>query len=168
MASDFGPITVAFGRDDDAGAALWWIEGQRALGPEAAWTGGRCVVLEAATARILCGGGERDGAPTADALAVTFFPDAQPMISEHVGLLGMPMADPIWFSDDVAVYAQGGGRLLALSRADLTATERTAASGRDTGGAVARMPTGASLLVGGRAADGTPLTAWHVFAPEPS
>lgn len=168
VASDRGPITVVFGRDDDAGPVLWWIEGQRALGPEVAWSGGRCVVLDPAAPRILCGGGERDGAPTADALSISFTAEAEPQLVEHTGLLGMPMADPRWFSDDVAVYAQGGGRLVALTRGDLTPSERVAASDRHAGGAVARLPVGFDLLVGGRAADGTPLTAWHVFAPEPS
>lgn len=170
--SDIGPVTLVFGAGtNEAGAptaALWWIEGQRAVGPEVAWTGGRCVALDDAAPRILCGGGVRDGTPTADAVVVAFSPDGEVQFTEHVGVLGMPMADPIWFRDDVAVYAQGGGRLVALARGDLAATEREAASARDTGGRVARLPTGHELVVGGRAADGTPLSAWHVFAPEPS
>jgi uncharacterized protein (TIGR00251 family) len=172
VGSDAGAVTLVFGAGvDEAGdptAALWWIEGQRAIGPEVAWTGGRCVALDDAAPRILCGGGVRDGTPTADALDVAFSPDGEVQFTEHVGVLGMPMADPIWFRDDVAVYAQGGGRLIALARGDLAATEREAASARDTGGHVARLPTGLELVVGGRAADGTPLSAWHVFAPEPS
>jgi hypothetical protein len=170
--SDVGAVTIVFGSaEDDAGvapSALWWIEGQRGAGPQVAWSGGRCVVLDPAAPRILCGGGLRDGAPTADVLEVGVSAQGELETTEHTGLLGMPMADPIWFHDELAVYAQGGGRLIALARADLVATERMAASPRDTGGRVARLPTGLQLLVGGRAADGTPLPSWQVFAPEPS
>lgn len=166
--SDAGPVTLVFGRDDDAGTALWWIEGGLGLGPEVAWTGGRCTLLDSAAPRILCGGGVRDGAATPDVLEVAFTGGDAPQIIEHTALLGAPMADPLWLADDVAVYAQGGGRLVAITRAELATSERPAASSRDTGGALARFPTGFELLVGGRATDGTPLAAWHVFAPEPS
>jgi hypothetical protein len=162
------PITLVFGSDLDDGAVAWWLEGQRALGPSGSWVGARCVPLEdGPTVRILCAGGLRDGAPTGDAIELGFGATGEPVVTERPALLAGPVADPRWLADELAVYAQGAGRMWRVDRADGTVVEVAAASDRGQGGSVTRLPTGFSLLVGGRDNDGVALTQWLVFAPNP-
>jgi hypothetical protein len=157
--------TFVFGSDDPARAVGWWIDGQLAFGPMTQWVDAGCVELDAGT-RWACGGGVRDATPTADVLEVTLAAGAATVV-EHVALLGAPAADPRWLGDEFAVYAQGDGRMWRLDRVDLAVREVAAASPRATGGVLTRLPTGFSLLVGGRDADGTALERWYVFAPDP-
>ena len=158
-------VTIVFGSDDPALPVAWWLEGQRALGPvpAMAWTGARCVAVPA-SGSILCGGGMRDGAVTGDVVELAV--SGGDVTATDLPALLSPMAEPLWLVDDVAVYAQGDGRMWRIA-ADRTATEVVAASTRASGGAVTRLPTGFSLLVGGREGDDTALSRWWVFAPDP-
>ncbi len=155
--------TVVFGSDDAALPVAWWLEGQRALGPAARWSGARCVAA-AIRGSILCGGGMRDDAPTGDVVELAVA-GGDVTATELPGLLSA-MREPLWLVDDVAVYAQGDGRMWRIA-ADGSTTEVVAASTRATGGSVTRLPTGFSLLVGGREGDDTALPRWWVFAPDP-
>jgi hypothetical protein len=171
--------------DDDEGLVLSGGDGSfpvlylthpaGAVGPAEPWTGLACVQLDAgdaatagATLRIACGGGVRQGAPTADALVVHLPPGgAPPTIEELPGLLGTPMSDPRWFADDGAVYAQGDASWTRLLRSTLEVTTTATPGTRASAGASAQLATGAVLLAGGVGTDGAPLDGWWLFTPQP-
>jgi hypothetical protein len=164
---------VLFGSEDPEAAVLYLVEHRQALGPEAAWLGGRCVQLDrggaGVTLRVLCGGGVRDDEQTADGLLLVLPPlssGESPTTQLLPDLLQEPMADPWWIPDTDAVYAQGGGRLLRVGRDDLEVTEVQTAQ-RWTGGSAVELPSGATFLIGGLDADERPVSAWQVFMPTP-
>lgn len=172
--TDEGETPILFGGDDPARPAVFLVSSGIALGPETAWVGGRCVQLDhggaGATLRVLCAGGTRDGAPTADAVVVTV-PGAQsmeaPTAQELPELLETPMSDPLWFSSADAVYAQGAGRLLRIAREDLALSEGDGEAPRTRGGSSVLLPGGSAFLIGGVNADDMPVSIWQVFAPTP-
>jgi uncharacterized protein len=171
---DDGLETVLlFGSDDPTRPIVYLVEHGEALGPEAAWLGGRCLQLDhggaGATLRVLCAGGLRDGAPTADGLLVTMpsvGTDDSPTTQLLPDLLGAPMPDPRWIGTDDAAYAQGAGRLLRIERTDLEVSQEQEAA-RGSGGSTVRLPGGATFLVGGVDADEAPVSTWQVFMPTP-
>jgi uncharacterized protein len=164
---------VLFGSEDPARPVIYLVEHGQALGPEAAWLGGRCVQLDrggaSATLHVLCAGGMREGEPTADALLLTVPPKSaedSPSTQLLPDLLLSPMSDPWWLTDDDAVYAQGGGRLLRIERADLDVSEVQEVD-RWRAGSPVQLPSGATFLVGGVDADDKPVSRWQVFMPTP-
>lgn len=171
---DDGEQTIVCGGADDV-PLVRLVERGLSLGPQGPWTGARCVQVDrgpadAAVLRMLCGGGIRADAPTPDAIELRFGPaDAMPTLTEHPALLGDAMADVQWFADDVAVYAQGEGRLLPFTRppgdAAWTASDPLPAL-RATGGTALALPTGATVLVGGRDSEGIPTTRMQLFVPD--
>ena len=176
IALDFGggPLPLVVGGDDPTlprVLAAWSYasanEAARA-GPAEAWTGLRCVALDPTGApiqRVLCAGGRRPDAATADALVVTVAADGRPTVEERTALLPVAMEDVLWQSDDDAVYAQGEGRWVRIARADLTVTEPPAAPARHKGGTSVPLDTGVTLVVGGTASNEAPTNRWQVFAP---
>lgn len=158
---------VVFGADDARGA-LWLVRAGLALGPEGPWQGGRCVQLDPGEdgepVRVLCGGGVRGDAPTGDALVLTLAADGSAASLDRPALLVPPMAAPLWFVDELAVYAQGEGMLVPLDIATLAAGEtRTGLRGR--GGQGVALEGGATLVVGGSDPAGVPTTRMQVFTP---
>jgi hypothetical protein len=176
IALDFGegPLPLVVGGDDPSlprVLAAWSFasvqEAARA-GPIEAWTDLRCVPLDPTGTplqRVLCAGGIRSDAPTADALLVTVQADGVPEVVELAGLLPAAMADVLWQADDAAVYAQGDGRWIRLARSDLAVSEPPAAPARARGGMSVPFDTGITLVVGGTDIAGAPTNRWQAFAP---
>jgi hypothetical protein len=163
---DDGEDIVVFGTGDARGA-VWLVRAGLALGPEGPWTGGRCVQLDRGTSesvRVLCGGGMRGDAPTGDALVLTLGADGTASALDRPALLVPPMPSPLWFVDELAVYAQGEGVLVPHDIATLTAGEpRTGLRAR--GGQQVALESGATLIVGGSDPMGVPTTRIQVFTP---
>lgn len=128
------------------------------------WIDPACAVLSTDPPQALCVGGQRDEAPSADVLRLTLTEGGLELelLAEH---LPQPMADPRLFSDDAALFAQGDGHWMRLDRADLRVTELPSESPRATGGSLAPLPSGATVLVGGTDIDGAPLDRWYAYAP---
>ncbi len=157
---------LLFGTGEPSVPVLYDTDRAQALGPDGPWLGGRCITLSEAPARTLCLGGVRDGAATADALLL----DADGTATELVGLLPVPLEDPLVFGDEGAVYAQGEGIMVRLSRAvetpsaeDVETVEASALRAR--GGHSVALGTGASFLVGGTTTEGGAVDRWQVFQP---
>jgi hypothetical protein len=113
---------------------------------------------------VLCGGGMRGDAPTGDALVLTLAADGTAAVLDRPALLVPPMPSPLWFVDELAVYAQGEGVLVPLDIATLAAGEpRTGLRGR--GGQTVALESGAVLLVGGSDPAGVPTTRMQIFTP---
>jgi uncharacterized protein (TIGR00251 family) len=171
--TDEGETVVLFGADDSALPTIFLTDPQIALGPEGPWTGGRCVQVDdqagaADPIRMLCAGGIRGDAPTADALLLRLPPvgSDDPPTSELLSdFLLVPMADALWLVDEEAVYAQGAGRLLRADRSDLAITEATAAVQRATEGQAVTLTTDATVLLGGVDVDDRAVDRWQVFMP---
>lgn len=164
---DDGEDIVLFGADDARGV-VWLVRAGLAVGVQGPWQGGRCVQLDAgddgAPVRLLCGGGVRGDAPTGDALVLTLGSDGSAVAQDRPALLTPPMASPLWFVDELAVYAQGEGVLLPLDITTLAAGEpRTGLRG--TGGQALAFEGGAMLVVGGADPAGVPTTRIQVFTP---
>ncbi len=158
---------ILFGADDERGV-LWLVRAGVAIGPDGPWIAGRCIALDpgddGAAVRVLCGGGERNGAPTGDALVVTVPLAGDAAVEDRPALLDPPMPSPLWLVDDVAVYAQGEGVLAPFDKATLA----PAAPGnglRARGGQTVVLDGGATLLVGGSDPMGAPTTRIQVFTP---
>lgn len=172
--TDEGETVVLFGSDAPSLPAIYLINQQLTLGPEGPWRGGRCVQVDAEPSasdpvRVLCAGGIRNDAPSADGLLLSLPPAGSndpPTAEELSDLLLAPMADPIWLVDEEAVYAQGAGRLLRTDRVDLAVTEPTAAVQRATGGQAITLSTDATIVLGGMDADGAPVDRWQIFMPD--
>jgi hypothetical protein len=159
---DRGPLLM--GGDDIELPRLLWVPTGEAFGPTGDWTGGRCVALRDRTA--LCGGGARNGSPTADALVVEIPADGPPRFNALPDFLGPPIADPLWLADEVAVYAQGDGQWIRVDRETLQVLPGEPGSAlRATGGSAVTFSTRAILLVGGRQLDGDPVQRWQLFMP---
>ncbi len=171
--TDEGEAVAVVGGDDPTRPLVWWPASATGLGPMSAWVEIGCVQADRGDAsvvvRLVCGGGVRDGTPSADLIVVSVSPQGPTMaeVVEHRGSLPLAMAAPRWFRDDVAVYAQSDSSLVALGLADLEAREPLPAL-RASGGAEVAMPGGATLLVGGRDAMGTPTARIQVFTPTPA
>lgn len=133
----------------------------------AAWTDLRCVAVPDADApaSILCAGGSRDDAPTADAIRITAI-DGAVLVEELPQTFPEPPGDVRWFQDGQAVYAQGAGRLFRIDRQTQLVSEPPSSSPRIAGGTLASLPSGRVALVGGTDATGAPVDAWQVFSPE--
>lgn len=176
IAIDFGSgiVPLVVGGDDPSlprVLAAWsfaMLGDDARAGPTEAWTGLRCTTLDAAGTpmqRVLCAGGMRADAPTADGLLVTVTAEGRPEVVELAALLPAPMADVLWQADDAAVYAQGDGRWVRIARADLAVSEPPAAVQRARGGCSVPLETGFTLVVGGTDIAGAPTNRWQVFAP---
>ncbi len=178
---DVGEGVVLVGGDDPTAALAYFLgddfasDGGVAFGAAEAWTGSRCAQVErdadaekADYLRVLCLGGMRGGAATADAIVLNFPPAAAeqpPTVMLLPGLFPEPVADPRLFEDNAAIYAQSGPLWLRIDRAELTVEALAAPSPRVRGGHSVLLATGATFLVGGWAADERPVDHWHVFAP---
>lgn len=155
---------VLFGGNEGDLPALRLALAGEAVGPTQAWSGGRCVQLRASSPpRMLCAGGVRDGDATSDALELRLGDPVEAI--EHPDLLGQPLADPRWLSDDGAVYAQGNEALIRVDRADLATEAVAGAALRGSGGHSVTLSTGATFLTGGVTNGGAPLSRWQVFMP---
>ncbi|MBC8071955.1 MAG: hypothetical protein IAG13_26745 [Deltaproteobacteria bacterium] len=165
---DTGEDVLVFGTATDSQAAAYLVQRGVALGPVTRWSGGGCVQLDPGRAnadvRMLCAGGIRDGLPVADGLLVTVPEQGEPTATELPNVLDRPMPEPLWLADDTAVYAQGEGALVPFDRASLQAGEPIAAL-RTGGGQLVPLEGGATLILGGRDAMGTPTTRIQVFMP---
>jgi uncharacterized protein (TIGR00251 family) len=176
---DAGEGVLVVGGDDPAVALAYFVPTTGAAGtafgaPEA-WTGLRCAALdadagEADVLRVLCLGGLRGGAATADAIVLNFPPaaaDQAPTLEVLPAFLPEPAGDPRLFEDSAAIYAQSGPTWLRIERAPgAPAIETLAApSTRVRGGHSVLLATGATFLVGGWTVDDAPVDHWHVFAP---
>jgi D-serine deaminase-like pyridoxal phosphate-dependent protein len=159
---DGHPLVI--GGDDPALPVAWQADGDHAAGPTAAWTALACAPLLQAPPQALCVGGLRDGTATADALRLTVQGgtlDAEVLPS----LLPAPLSAPLLFTDADALYVQGEGRFFRIDRNDLAIAEPAATIPRATGGSTTPLPSGATLIVGGRDPNGDPLERWYAFAP---
>lgn len=131
------------------------------LGPSEAWTGLRCVNVES---KVYCGGGQRFESPTADVLEIDVS-TATTTVSEHVDGLQHPMADPRWFVDDTAAYAQSSSSLVQFDPTGMANNSdiETQAT-RVTGGVVVQLIQGPSLMLGGVDDNGTAVDRWQLFS----
>lgn len=172
---DDGEGVLLFGSDQDDLAAATFTATGEALGPLGRWTSAACAQVDvgdaatlAATLRVLCIGGDRGGAPSADALLLHIPPagvDAPIAVDELPAWLPAPMPDPRLFADDGAIYAQSAGTWLRIDRGDLTQTEIPSAATRTRGGHSVLLGTGVTFLLGGMDADGDPVDRWQVYTP---
>jgi hypothetical protein len=170
---DAGEDVLLFGSGDAGLAPAWLVQRGVGLGPLGRWSQGGCVQLDpgddGADVRMLCGGGFRDDVPVADGLLITVPAQGEPTATELPALLDRAMAEPLWLTDDVAVYAQGEGVLVPFDRATLQPggfqPGEPIAALRAGGGQLVGLEGGATLLVGGRDVAGTPTTRIQVFTP---
>lgn len=155
---------ILFGGNEAGEAVGRRVADETSFGPTDAWSSAGCIPLSTGEpARIVCAGGFRDGSETGDGVRVDL--DTPVESAELMGLLPVPMREPLWFGDESAVYAQGAGRLVRLARDDLTAEMVEGTALRDRGGHSVTLVTGATFLTGGVTSDGEPLTRWQVFMP---
>lgn len=170
--ADEGVVLV--GGDDPAAPAAMFLRDDDtsvSFGDAVAWTGLACAQVERdadadTTVRVLCLGGLREGAATADAIVLNFPPGAaEPSLLPLPAFLPEPTADPRLFEDDAAIYAQSGPLWLRIDREDLTRQSLTGPSPRVRGGHSISLSTGATFLVGGWTGDDRPVDHWHVFMP---
>ena len=136
------------------------------VGPEALWLELACAIQrdEADARSILCLGGSRDGASTADALVLSLSEGGE-AVELHESFLPVALDDPMIVSDETALYAQGNERWFRIDRATGELDEPDSAPLRARGGHWVRLANDATFLVGGVAEDGTPLDHWQVFMP---
>ena len=113
---------------------------------------------------MLCVGGLREGDATANGLQIELS-DGTLIVEELADLLPQAMAAPLLLSDTDALVAQGAGRLFHIARSDLAVTEPAGITLRADGGDTAPLPSGATMVVGGRDIDGVALPRWTVFSP---
>ena len=167
-------IVIANSGDDPAAPAAMFLRDDDtsvSFGDAVAWTGLACAQVERdadadTTVRVVCLGGLREGAVTADAIVLNFPPGAaEPSLLPLPAFLPEPTADPRLFEDDAAIYAQSGPLWLRIDREDLTRQSLTGPSPRVRGGHSISLSTGATFLVGGWTGDDRPVDHWHVFMP---
>lgn len=164
---------IVFGGDRPALPLVFVHPDGATAGETGSWTGAACAQLDDVMgARVLCLGGIRDGQPTADAVVISLPAGAPPEVSVLLDLLPVPMEDPLLLPTEGALYAQGEGRLVRVSRngnleAPAAVQEVDAPSTRANGGHSVLLGTGATFLAGGWAVDGSPIDQWEVFLPEP-
>ncbi len=143
-----------------------------AVGPTGTWHHARCQQIDldataASTVRMLCAGGMRDNTATAGGLELEFSPASAPTAVWRDDLLPLAMEDPMWFTDERALYAQGDSHLVVIERNTLLATDKPSPVARTRGGHSVNLSTGATFLLGGETLDGRAVDHWHVFMPEP-
>lgn len=160
---DGHPVLV--GGEDPSLPAAWQADTAQGGGPIGSWIDLACAPWLDEPPQLLCVGGQRDGTPTADGLRIELR-DGGLQVEPLPDLLPRPLTEPLLFPDGDALYAQGDGHWLRIERDDLLATEQPSASPRGTGGSVAVLPSGLTLLVGGLDSDGAPLDRWYAFAPQ--
>jgi uncharacterized protein (TIGR00251 family) len=172
--SDADEGVILVGGDDPTIARATFLRDEAtsvSFGEAAAWTGLACAQVDRdaeadTTARVLCLGGLRDGAATADAFVLNFPPGtAEPSLMPLPAFLPEPAADLRLFGDDAAIYAQSGPLWLRIDREDLQSQSFTGPSPRVRGGHSISLATGATFLVGGWTGDDRPVDHWHVFVP---
>jgi hypothetical protein len=157
---------LVFGSDDDR--AVFWSSETGAFGPPGPWTGGACVLVDPGEnpMRVLCAGGERAGAAVSDLLIVEQDGSSGSWtVDERPDALPAALSAPQWYSDDVALYAQGDGQLLRIARDSLEPDNAVSSAQRFAEGHSVQLPTGATFQVGGIGQEGQPLTRWQVFTP---
>ncbi|MCH9685392.1 MAG: hypothetical protein K0V04_28410, partial [Deltaproteobacteria bacterium] len=156
---------VVVGGDDPQLPLAWRADASEGAGEPMAWTASGCEQSADSPIRVLCLGGQRDGASTADAIELSI--DTGALTAEvRTALLPAPIGDPQLFVDDRALYVEGDGRWVRIDRSDGTVTEPPGPAPRGTGGSTAPLPSGATLMVGGRDLDDAALEQWLVFGPD--
>ncbi|MBP7288809.1 MAG: YggU family protein [Nannocystaceae bacterium] len=170
---DDGDDILVFGHGEVSGdgvAAAWWLRGELASGPldTELRQGGSCTQLDdgsdGQSVRVLCGGGLLGATPTADVEQFDRAADGSVTWTHHADLLQPTMASPLWWADEVAVYAQGEGVLVSFALDTLVAAPSTPAL-RASGGQAVRDDTGAIIVVGGQDIAGTAVSRLQVFVP---
>lgn len=170
---DDGDDILVFGHGDaptDGIAAAWWLRGGLASGPldTEARRGGSCTQLDAGvdgeTVRVLCGGGLLGASPSADVEQFDRAADGTVTWTHHADLLQPPMPSPLWWADEVAVYAQGEGVLASFALDTLAPAEPSPAL-RAAGGQAVIDDSGAIIVVGGRDTAGAAVSRMQVFVP---
>lgn len=158
----------------DADAPVVWVQGAAAAGPTGPWTGLACAPSDPIAVEpdwpvtILCLGGIRNGAPTADGLSIRVGADGPPEVTEHPDLLPAPMEAPLALLDAEATYVHGEGRLVRFDRGTLEPQTVQDGLSRQGGGTSVTLATGTTLVVGGRASEGASVSTWETFTPQPS
>ena len=168
---DDRPSTPILFGGDEAVPAVYLVARAQAVGPTDDWSGAACVQLDPDDrdpVRVLCAGGTRAAQPTGDALLITAPRAGDAVVQDLPAWLPVPLADPIWLADDVAVYAQGEGRLLRVDRESVAVEDVAAPSLRARGGQAVPFDRGVTFLVGGIDVDGRVLEQWQVFSPPPT
>lgn len=169
--SSTGTLLVFGSREADAAPAVLVTEdGPIPLGDPQVWENSHCAPLSQVgdeTVRAACLGGLRDGQPTAAAFLLEWDGSGDPEVEVVEDALPVAMGAPLGFSDDSAIYAQGGGRLATLPRDEsaTTAQDVPTTADRAAGGHSVTLATGASFLVGGRTTEGEAVDRWQVFTP---
>jgi hypothetical protein len=154
-----------FGSPDER--QVLWSDEVGAFGPDGPWTGGRCVQVDPGedATRILCTGGLRGNEVSADLLILERGADGAWTVDEQPDALPTALLDPLWYSDETALYAQGEGQLLRIARDSWEADNIVSSAQRFAEGHSVQLPTGATFQVGGYGQEGQPLTRWQVFMP---
>ncbi|MEM7158963.1 MAG: alanine racemase [Myxococcota bacterium] len=163
-AAVLGSTPLVIGGDDPALPLVWNPAAGTGAGPMLAWTGLACATRSESPLQMLCVGGLREGTESADGLQIDLR-DGTLEVEELTDLLPQAMAAPLLLPDTDALVAQGAGRLFHIARGDLAVTEPAGITLRADGGSTAPLPSGATLIVGGRDVDGVALPRWTVFSP---
>lgn len=144
-----------------------WSSSTGSFGPPGPWISGRCVQIDPAsdTTRVLCAGGKREDTPSSDLLLLTRAADESWMVEERPSALPIALSDPLWLSDEIALYAQSDGQVVRIARDSLLPDNDVSSAQRFARGHSVELPTGATFLVGGLGNEGQPLTRWQVFTP---
>ncbi len=161
-----GPELLLVGGDDPQLPLVYDVTAAQGWGEPQAWPGIACVSLD--ERRVLCGGGLRDEAPSSDGVLIERGTEQPWTVTVIADLLTTAMADVAWLTDERAVYAQGAERILRVDRFDLSVTEPAGSPARGAGGSRVEMPTGVTLLAGGRDQAGAAVGVWQVFSPDVS
>ncbi len=159
-----GEQLVVVGTQDPTLPVAWRTDTQQGAHDGQTWTSPACASLTADPPQVLCVGGQVDGADTPDGLRLTLDGDAV-AVERLPALLPAAIGHPQLFEDEGALYVEGGGQWVRIARDDLAVTEPPGTAPRSVGGVTAALPTGTTLMVGGRDLDDAPLSEWHVFAP---
>ncbi|MEE9381840.1 MAG: hypothetical protein V3V08_00300 [Nannocystaceae bacterium] len=166
---------VLFGGSDAAAplVALWG--GAPVAGDmRSAWTGAACASVGAlpeasATSRVVCVGGVRDGEATADGVLIEHTLGAAQTCRFELlpDLLPRSIPEPLAFPfpAESLLYVQGEGALVRVETVELTTYLQDAGAERGGGGQAVRLPTGATFLLAGTAADGSPASRIQVLVP---
>jgi len=143
-----------------------------ATGPDGPWTDLGCAAFDpvapdgpAWPVTVLCAGGVRGGAPTADGLMIRVDAGGPADVTEVPGLLPAAMGAPVVLADPATVAFYGAGALVSFPRGETAAQTVQEGLSRQTGGRSVIVATGATLLVGGADAGATPVPAWEIYTP---
>jgi hypothetical protein len=176
VGTDAGETVIVVGGDESGLALAYDVRQARTIGdPSLAWLpwiGLECLQLDEGGVgdplRVLCAGGLRGGAATADAALLTIPPAGAPESGTAELLsaaLPSPMAQPWWFSDAGAAYAQGAGIWVRVDRETLSFESLPDLAPRSEGGSRVQLGSGATFMVGGQTTNGGPVTRFLVFVP---